>query len=166
MEPRSQLQSEFQKSYESYSHELFGFCVSKVRYREEALDIVHDSFVKYWGALSGGTEVSNPRAYLYSIVRNKIIDHYRAIAIHRVFPLDDELIQTLGDEQDMATEVDIKLVLKTLNNLPDNYREPLVYRYIDGLPVGDIAQILEMSPNSITKRITRGVELLRKAFKL
>ena len=163
MEPSSQLHTRFQTDYESYSDELFGFCCSKVRYREEALDIVHDSFVKYWGILSSRTEILNPRAYLYSIVRNKIIDHYRSVAVHRVFPLDQELVDSLADTtSNIANEVDLKIILKSINNLPDSYREPILYRYVDGMAVADIATLLSTSPGAITKRIKRGIELLRK----
>jgi len=163
MEPELTLQSQFQSAYESYADELFGFCCSKVRYREEALDIVHDAFVKFWGTLSARTVVSNTKAYLYSIVRNKIIDHYRSVAVHRVFPLDNELIENLADTKPgIEIDIDIKLVLKSINALPDSYREPLLYRYIDGMSVSDIAAILITSPGAITKRIKRGIDILKK----
>jgi RNA polymerase sigma factor (sigma-70 family) len=163
MEPSSQLHSQFQTAYESYADELFGFCCSKVRYREEALDIVHDSFVKYWGALTSRIEILNPKAYLYSIVRNKIIDHYRSVAVHRVFPLEQELIDTLADTStNQVNEADLKIILKSINQLPDSYREPILFRYVDGMAVSDIAVLLSASPGAITKRLKRGIELLRR----
>lgn len=165
MEPSSTLHNQLESAYQSYAGELFGFCCSKVRYREEAMDIVHDAFVKFWGVLSSRTTVKNTKAYLYSIVRNKIIDHYRSVATHRVFPLDPSLIDSLRDTgPDQQTVLDTKLILESLNDLPDSYREPLIYRYIDGLSVTDIASILDTSPGAITKRIHRGMELLKKSI--
>ncbi len=165
MEHRSSIQSQFETAYQSYSDELFGFCSSKVRYREEAFDIVHDAFVKFWGVLVSRATIDNPRAYLYSIIRNKIIDHYRSVAVHRVFPLNPEMIESLIDgSPDSATAFDTKHALKSINTLSDNYREPIVYRYIDGLPVQDIAKILDTTPGAITKRIHRGIEILRKKY--
>ncbi len=163
MEPALTLHSQFQSAYETYADELFGFCCSKVRYREEALDIVHDAFVKFWGALSARTVITNTKAYLYSIVRNKIIDHYRSVAVHRVFPLEAELLETLADTtESIESTIDTKLVLKSINALPDSYREPLLYRYIDGMAVSDIAVILNASPGAITKKLKRGIDLLKK----
>jgi len=164
MEPELTLHSQFQSFYELYADELFGFCCSKVRYREEALDIVYDAFVKFWGAMSARTPILNPKAYLYSIVRNKIIDHYRSVAVHRVFPLGSELLDTLADTaESVESKIDTKLVLKSINELPDSYREPILYRYVDGMAVSDIATLLGVSPGAITKKLKRGVDLLKKA---
>jgi RNA polymerase sigma factor (sigma-70 family) len=163
MEQGSTTQQMFQHAYETYAEELFGFCSSKVRYREEAFDIVHDAFVKFWGVLSTHKTIDNTRAYLYSIVRNKIIDYYRSVVVHRVFPLTEELIQTLSDEtQNMANDLDTKMILQMLNTLPESYREPVTYRYLDGMAVNDIATILNISPGATTKRLRRGVDLLRE----
>jgi RNA polymerase sigma-70 factor (ECF subfamily) len=156
-----------QKLYESYHKELFGFCVSKVREREEAFDLIQDVFVKLWSILQSGQTIEKPRAFLYSMLRNKIIDQYRSVALQRVFPLSDELMNTLAiDTSEMIDQTELRIILQTINTLPESQREVLLYRYIDGLPVSDIADMFDTTPNAISQRIKRGISAVQKQLSL
>lgn len=152
----------FTRLYQSHSNELFGFCVSKVREREEALDIVHDAFIKLWQMMSAGTEILNHRALLYTIIRHKIIDGYRSVALQRVFPISDELYDSLTDSsQNIPDSIDVRIILNAINAMPETIREPLLYRYVDGMSISDIAHLLKTNPNTITQRIKRSLGTLR-----
>ncbi len=168
MEPLKPTDLELcQTLYETYSPELFGFCASRVREREEAMDIVQDAFVKLWTVIRSGEEIHNPRALLYTIVRNKIIDQYRSVALQRVFPLSDELLDILSiDSSSIIEQSELRIILQTINTLPDTQRETLLYRYIDGMPVQDIADIFDVSPNTISQRIKRGILAVQKILSL
>jgi len=165
MEPSSKFHRQFHSAYLDYSDQLFGFCASKVKQREEALDIIHDVFVNYWQVLLSGVNITNTKAYLYKIARNKIIDHYRSISVKRVFNLENEIFDHISDNSfNLYQTIDMKIVLEAINKLEELYREPLLYRYIDGLAVQDIALLLDTTPGAITKRLRRGIDNLRDTF--
>jgi RNA polymerase sigma factor (sigma-70 family) len=156
-----------QSIYNAHSGELFGFCVSKVRERDEAMDIVQDAFVKLWSMLQKGEEIHHPRGLLFTIVRNKIIDQYRCVSLQRVFPLSDELLDTLGtNPQDVLDQSELKIILQTINTLPENAREVLLYRYIDGMTVQDIAELLEITANTVSQRIKRAISAIQKLLNI
>ena len=46
----------------------------------------------------------------------------------------------------------------------EKYRDILLMRYVDDLPVGDIATALELSENVVSVRIHRGIKQLRNSF--
>ena len=63
---------------ELYSDQLFRFAFQRVNKRELAEDLVHDTFVSALNNLSGFKGESTEKTWLYSILRNKIIDYYRS----------------------------------------------------------------------------------------
>ena len=55
-----------------------------------------------------------------------------------------------------------RIVKEELYALPDDYKEILVLRDIEGLPYGDIARVLGIQLSNVKVRIHRGRELLKK----
>lgn len=163
MERSVTKQQIFESLYDKYVDELFGFCVSKVRHREEAIDIVQEVFIRFWSLIEKGEELRNPRALLYAMVRNKIIDYYRSVTLQRVFPLTDEFSEQLADPKSFdLDELDLKLVLQTINTLDDPSRELLLYKFIDGMNHKQIGDILGLTENTVAQKISRSLKALRK----
>jgi hypothetical protein len=46
-------------------------------------------------------------------------------------------------------------------DLPDRYRLPITYRYLVGLPPGDVARVLGVPEDTGKTRLKRGLQLLR-----
>ena len=72
---------------------------------------------------------------------------------------------TLDDavaEDDVVTGDTLRIVKEELYALPDDYKEILVLRDIEGLAYGDIARILGIHLSNVKVRIHRGRELLKK----
>lgn len=60
-----------------YSDELYSFALSRVNDSDLAKDLVQDTFLSGLNNLSGFRGESAEKTWLYSILKNKIIDHYR-----------------------------------------------------------------------------------------
>lgn len=63
---------------EKYSDKLYRFALIRVNNQEKAEDLVQDTFVSALKNLSGFKGNSSEQTWLYSILRNKIIDFYRS----------------------------------------------------------------------------------------
>lgn len=63
---------------ENYADQLFRFAMSRVNNKEKAEDLVQDTFVSGLNNLSGFKGKSSELTWLYTILRNKIIDYYRS----------------------------------------------------------------------------------------
>lgn len=146
--------------YHQHVDELLRFCRSKVRDREEAMDTVHDTFVNLWRHIEQGKPLHHPRGLIYQIARNLIIDKYRMIRPTQSL---DEFSDGIVDTEATSTLdiTELNHVLRCVDSLPQKYREVIMYRYVDGMPVQEIATLLNETPNAISIRIHRGIEQLR-----
>ena len=68
----------FTDIYNQESDALFRFCLSRLSDREKALELTQETFTRLWKLMLEGRG-DKPRALLYAIARNLIIDWYRRI---------------------------------------------------------------------------------------
>jgi RNA polymerase sigma-70 factor (ECF subfamily) len=64
-------------------------------------------------------------------------------------------------EEEIITKDMLKIMKDELMNLPDDHKEILILRDIDGLSYNEIADILGISLANVKVRIHRGRELLK-----
>lgn len=84
MHPRQTDTQVFEGLFDAYSAVLFTHAYFRVSNRELAKDLVQETFLKFWKQVSGATDeesevgvIQNPKAFLYTVLNNLIIDHYR-----------------------------------------------------------------------------------------
>ena len=65
------------KWIDSYADNMFNYAYVRVRNRETAKDLVQDTFLSALQSLDSFRGESSEKTWLYSILKNKIIDHYR-----------------------------------------------------------------------------------------
>ncbi|HMA78676.1 MAG TPA: RNA polymerase sigma factor [Candidatus Paceibacterota bacterium] len=160
----------FLAAYEEYSDALFRHAYLRVSDRERAIDIVHDTFTKVWSYIRAGHEVEQFRPFLYKVLNNLIVDSYRKkreSSLDALFEQEgvdegsfDELSESTVDS--LAATLDGKRAFEFLEALPDEYREVIILRFVDGLGPKEIAALIEDSENVVSVRIHRGLAQLRK----
>ena len=72
----------FSKIYNQHIEKIYRFIFLKVNSQERAEDLTSKTFLKGWEAFknsgnSSQNTIDNPRAFLYKIARNLVIDYYR-----------------------------------------------------------------------------------------
>lgn len=158
----------FSEIYEQESDSLFRFCLLRVSDRERALDLTQEAFARLWNSMVFGKKVENPRALLFVVARNLIIDWYRRIkpvSIEGLSREDGEIEFDFPDERatvEIEISSDARRALLLVNKLEPHYREVIYLRYVEDLQPKDIAKILKINPNTVSVRLTRGMEALRK----
>lgn len=170
----SDHETRFLKAFEEYSDALFRHAFLRVSNREKAIDLVHDTFTKVWSYIRDGYEIDTFRPFLYKVLNNLIIDEYRK---RKETSLDALLEQEGVDEgsfdelsestvEQLAATIDGRKAFELLDELPDLYREVLLYRFIDQLGPREISELVEESENVISVRIHRGLKLLRQKIEM
>jgi RNA polymerase sigma-70 factor (ECF subfamily) len=160
----------FLAAYDEYSDALFRHAFLRVSDRERAVDIVHDTFTKVWSYIRSGHEIEQFRPFLYKVLNNLIVDSYRKkreTSLDALFEQDgvdegsfDELSESTVES--LAATLDGKRAFTLLETLPDEYREVLVLRFVDGLGPKEISALIEETENVVSVRIHRGLAQLRK----
>lgn len=166
------IQSTFEAIYKKESDVIFRFCLLRVSNREQALDIVQETFLRLWKQMQEDTEILNERALLFTIVRHLIIDWYRK---KKSFSLDAMAFNSYEGKEggfDVLDEsttivnqelgVEGRYLIDQINNLEPTYREPIYLRYVEDLSPPEIGKILGITPNAASVRINRGLVELRK----
>jgi len=158
----------FTSLYKGESDAIFRYCLIRTSHREVALDLVQDTFSRFWTVLNRGENIANHRAFLYTVARNLIIDWYRKKKPDSLDGLAEEnnidaLIMGEDDHrQDIEMETEARFLLDKISELEAQYQQPVFLRFVEGLKPGEIAQIMNVSVNVASVRISRGIDRLRK----
>lgn len=166
----SDHEKRFLIAFDEYNDALFRHAYLRVSNREKAIDLVHDAFTKVWSYLRDGYEIDSFRPFLYKVLNNLIIDEYRKKkessldALLEIEGVDEGSFDDLSESTvDMlAATIDGQKAFELLKELPDQYREVIIYRFVDQLGPREISELTEESENIISVRIHRGLKLLRK----
>ncbi|CRM00356.1 MULTISPECIES: sigma-70 family RNA polymerase sigma factor [Pseudomonas] len=147
--------------FEHYE-ELIGTWTRRLKNRQQAEDIAHDTFVRVLESAS--TEVVQPRAYLHQTARNIAVDAYRredrreAIALEA---LDQSPLNSGDPEQFMHAIQLADSVERALAELPLTCRKVFIWQKIEGLTQQEIAERLGLSKNMVEKYMIRTLRHLR-----
>jgi RNA polymerase sigma-70 factor, ECF subfamily len=151
--------------YDAYISQIYNFVYYKTLHQETAEDISADVFVKAWRKLSQFKDGSFV-AWLYTIARNSVIDHYRRHHEHQ--DIDD--CWDLSDGTDFLGMIDqglnldkMKAALKSLKN---EDREILIMRFWQELSFAEIAQLLDKKGGAVKMSCARALERLRSKIPL
>ena len=157
----------FKKIYEDESDAIFRFCLVRVSNRDQALDITQETFLRLWKNLQEAKEISNNKAFLFTIAHNLIIDWYRkkkSISLEGITENDEEQFDLIDKNttNHMELGAEGRYVLDKINELTPNHRTPVYLRFVEDLSPREIGKILQISTNAASVRINRGLEELRK----
>ncbi len=157
-------QEEFLRQYDSYSDKIYRYCYYRVYDQEFARDLVQDVFMKTWRYLVQGNTIEYMQAFLYRTATNCIINESkrkgRSVSLDQ---LQEEKNFDVRDEsvQDPGKKFDTQKIIDTLGQLlDDSDREVIILRYINDLPLKDIADITGESTNVISVRLHRALKKL------
>ncbi len=164
----SQKEAQFLDSYKEHTDSLFRYCYFKTLNRDEAKDMLQETFVKTWEYIRNGGEVVNMKAFLFRTAHNIVIDHYRkkkSVSLDDLFEQGFDRSTDTDTAQDLENQIDGAQALKLLDKIPDSYREVIFMQYVQGLSVKEIAEVLGESPNNISVKIHRGLEKIKQIYK-
>jgi RNA polymerase sigma-70 factor (ECF subfamily) len=160
-----EVRQEFERVYAEYADAIFRYVYYRLQSRERALELTQEVFTRYWSYLAEGKTVVHPKAFLYRSAANAFINEIRTDK--RTLSL-EHLMESGLDipyvKEDMHTLLAQQEAINRLASTEHPYRDVLVLRYVEDLRVKDIAELLGESENTISVRIKRGLEKLRKIY--
>lgn len=164
---QAELEAEFMHAYDEYADFLFRFAVQKIADREKAKDIIQDAFLRMWQYRIDGKEIENHKAFLFRTTRNLIIDHYRKHTSESLDKLQENGFNPSSrDHEQTIIDAEVKEILSKLSDLPDDHRDVVFLRYVEGLPPHEIAVIVGESVNVVSVRLNRAIKKLQELFHL
>jgi RNA polymerase sigma-70 factor, ECF subfamily len=162
----------FERLVREYQDRLFGFAARLTHQREDAEEIVQDAFVRAYKALKtypkDRIRRMALRAWLYQITLNVARNRLRKKWLPTE-TLDGPAAQGVSDPSDgPLTRLESsrqRADLATLvGGLPARYRAPLILRYVEGLKLEEVAEILGQPLGTTKSNVHRAINALREAI--
>ncbi len=152
--------------YTAYVDRIYSLVFNQVDGdRDAAQDIVQETFLavsKSAGKFRGQSKVYT---WLYSIANKKVADFYRRRKREAKYPTvsaDSQIdLEASPDAGTMDSEEKSQAVQATLSSLPLHYRQVLILKYVEEMPVIEISQVMGRSPKSIEGLLARARRHLR-----
>lgn len=148
----------FEQLYINYKGLMYHIAYQILRNWEDAEDAVHQSFVSIAKNIIKIKKVDCPETYGYIVttIERKSIDTLRANK--RVISLNFDEFEP-GIEIQPPSEDDLA---GALAKLQPSYREAILLRYAYGYKTSELADMLEMKPDTVRKLLWRAKEALKK----
>jgi RNA polymerase sigma factor (sigma-70 family) len=164
-----EIQQRFLEAHLNYSEAIYRHCFFRVFSKTRAEELVQETFMRVWQYLVQGKEVENMRAFLYRVANNLIIDESRK---KKEESLEVLMEKSPGYEpfyeghKSIEKQILYKQIVENMKDLPSDYKEILILRYIEDLDPKEIAEILETNANNVSVKINRAVKALKGKFTL
>jgi RNA polymerase sigma-70 factor (ECF subfamily) len=156
---------------------LYNTAFRMTRNAEDAEDLVQETYLKAYKHYDKFEEGTNLKAWLFKILKNTFINHYRkrqqvppqsdfaeiedafesqlsADVAGRIKSPEEVLLQNVLDED----------VQRALESLPPDYRMAVLLADLEGFSYKEIAEILDVPVGTVMSRLYRGRRLLEAAM--
>lgn len=157
----------FAQLYDAYVERVYRYIHFRISEDEATEDLVSQVFLKAWQNLHRYKTGSSPFiAWLYTIARNLVIDHYRSKK--DVLPLDEALglpSDRDGPDEEAQTRFDLEAMRDALQFLTSDQQQVLILKYLAELPNENIAKIMNKQEGTIRGLQMRALQTLAKYMK-
>jgi RNA polymerase sigma factor (sigma-70 family) len=154
-------QARFAKLYREEGRAILEYSLRRVEDREDAADVVAETFLVAWRRLGEVPLGDGARLWLYGVARLTLANLHRAE--RRRTRLGLRLAETLRTElsADPAPAGEAAEVLRAIGELGEEERELLLLVSWEGLAPGEVARVLGISPLAARSRLHRARRKLR-----
>lgn len=128
-----------------------------VRDRDVALDVMQDAFLQLLGRFPGFRLTARMRTFLYPVVKHLALDRLRK---SRRTVGADERLDDVPDRGSSGSSPPVGIAA-AVEDLPEGQREVLLMRFVDDLPLADIAAALGVPVGTVKSRLHNGLAALR-----
>jgi RNA polymerase sigma-70 factor (ECF subfamily) len=134
------------------------------RDREEAQDLVQETFVQALQSFHRFVPGTNARAWVLTIMRHTRSNRLRRIGHEPRTVDDDALMERLPESEATPQHVTDEEVLAALARLPTDYQEVVLLADVEDLSYKEIATMVQVPLGTVMSRLHRARRLLRTAL--
>ena len=159
----------FEREALAHLDALYGFALKLARSRDDAEDLVSDTFLRAlerWEQYRLGTNI---RAWLFTILYRVFVSRRRRIDAREVHAPDDSdgwsAFDAVGEVDPEGRFYDSFLddeITRAIDALPDEYRAAVVLSDLHELRYAEIAEILGVPEGTVKSRLFRGRRILQR----
>jgi RNA polymerase sigma-70 factor (ECF subfamily) len=162
----------FERLIDRFQGDIYRMIYYRVRARMDAEDLTQDVFIRAYRNISGLREPGRFRGWLFAIAVNRINDYLRNKRVRSIFKSSDDQTDVYSDASypqehpealDQVLKEDfwrqIEQIAKKLSKME---REVFMLRFLDGLSINEIAQVVKKSESTIKTHLYRALTKFKK----
>jgi RNA polymerase sigma factor (sigma-70 family) len=158
----------FRQIVERYQTLICSLAYSAIGNVSQSEDVAQETFISAWKDLRSLREPDKLRSWLCAIARNRTqrsLQREGREPVHNAAPLenahDSPACDALPSEQAISREEEA-ILWRSLEKIPELYREPLIVFYRERQSIESVAVELELSEDAVKQRLSRGRKLLQE----
>jgi RNA polymerase sigma-70 factor, ECF subfamily len=150
---------------------LYNFAHWLTQNREEAEDLVQETFAKALKGFSSFQQGTNFRAWMYRILRNTFLTSRTGLKFAAAESLDlegnEDILPATSDtpESILLDQLDQQLLQRALDGLPIQHREILLLCEVEEMSYQELASTLAVPLGTVMSRLSRARKALRDTAK-
>jgi len=152
--------------------QLYNFAHWLTQNREEAEDLVQETYSKALKGFSSFQLGTNFRAWMYRILRNTFLTSRTGLRVALTVPLDSEedgpalALESETPETILLRRSNSQLLQSALDDLPVHFREILLLCEVEEMSYQEIAETLSIPIGTVMSRLSRARKTLRDGLRL
>ena len=152
--------------YQIYAKRMTALCQRYCNDYETARDLMHDGFIKVFESVENYDKKGNFDAWLKKIFVNGCIDYLRKTDVLRM-PIEIEMLEDFiaDTKPDFTEKIDIEQIMSAIAQLPNIARTIFCMYNIDGYPIEEIAEKLNMTSTAVRTQHSRAKKRLQIILK-
>lgn len=153
--------------FDQYNDAIYRYSYRLLGNQDKAEECVAETFSRLLQALKMGKGPKKyVRPYLYRTAHNWITDQYR-----RSTPEETELVEDIHStdqqvEEEVITQIENSKIRRVLWELPENQRQAVVLKFLEGMENQEIAQTMNKPVGAVKALQQRGLQAIRKKLKV
>ncbi|MGZ4448267.1 MAG: sigma-70 family RNA polymerase sigma factor [Nocardioides sp.] len=152
--------------YDHYQSSVYRFLFYRTRSTTLAEDLTSETFFRALRSMTNFRwQGKDFGAWLMTIARNLATDHFKAGRTRLELTTEDMGLHddaTEGPESSVLASLTNEVLLRALKELPDEQRDCLVMRFLQGMSIAETAAVLGRSDGAVKQLQLRGVRNLAK----
>lgn len=154
--------------YKKYADILYSFAISQTKNKELSQDIVQETFLRLWKNRANLDSDGNIQALLFTIARHSIIDSFRKqikqVEFEEYVKFYEHRLETSSSEEKIYYDEFIERFKRCKSKLSVRECEIFEMSREMNMPVGQIAEALKLSPQTVKNYITSSLKVFRQSL--
>lgn len=143
----------FEKVYNRYYQKVYGICRRYSSEPDDARDLTHDVFVRYFQNFDKFRHESTPSTWMYRVAINLGIQGWRKKKIRNVVEMDMESIPVVSVRDHESMLLDRITLAKILGRYPERTRKIFSLFHIERMTQVEIGKMLGISRATVTRHL-------------
>lgn len=155
----------FTQLYEIYFDRVYKYIYFRIKKQSETEDLTQEVFIKAMNAIASYKIGETPfAAWLFRIAHNQIIDYARKTGRVQIESLNEATTSLLIEDPVVNAEsnIEVEELMRAIETLPPAQQEVITLRFVGGLALAEVAQLLGKSIGTVKALQFNATESLKK----